>query len=94
MAKINKYGMKMEGLRAASGETTSWAGYTQVSYDMNDGQILTNDHAGTPDSSWTQYHSNSIITVLNASRHYTMQEIADVIHDKVNEYNVMNTSVR
>ena len=94
MTKINKHGMKMEGLRAASGETCTWAGYTQVSYDMADGQILTNDHAGNSENSWTRYHSSSIITVLNARRHYTMQEIADIICDKVSEYRMMMAAIQ
>ena len=45
---INKYGLKMNNLRAASGNTINWTprsgGYTQISYDRATGDILTSDH--------------------------------------------------
>ena len=86
---INKHGMKMKNLRIASGETCKWAGYTQLSYDMATGEILTVDHSENPETSWSDYHDNDVITVLNARRHYTMQEIADAVYQAVSEYKAM-----
>lgn len=89
MAKVNKHGLKMVGLRNASAATCKWAGYTQVSYDIETGEIFINDHSGNPETSWSEYHDQNVITILNARRHYTMQEIADTIFQKVSEYNAM-----
>ncbi len=84
---INKYGMKMNGLRAASGNTINWTprsgGYTQISYDRATGEVLTNDHVSLGYNSWTEYHDTAIIHVCNTSKHMTMQQIADAIADRV-----------
>ena len=81
--KLNKHGLKMNGLKAASGETCKWVGYTQISYDMETGEVLVDNHAGNSETSWSDYHKSNVITCLNARRHYSMQEIADAIFDKV-----------
>ena len=79
---LNKYGLKMSGLKKASAETVNWrvgsGGHTQISYDRATGEILTNDHIG---QSWTEYHDPDVITVCYTNRHMTMQEIADAIRD-------------
>ena len=84
---INKYGMKMNGLRAASGNTINWTprsgGYTQISYDRATGEVLTYDHVSLVYNSWTEYHDTAIIHVCNTSKHMTMQQIADAIADRV-----------
>ena len=62
--KLEKSGIKMQGLKKAAGETKHldyWNGYTQISYD------------------WTRYRSNSIISVCNAREPMTMQDIADAV---------------
>ena len=86
---INKHGLKMKNLRIASGETCKWVGYTQLSYDMKTGEILINNHSGNSETSWSDYHDDDVITVLNARRHYTMQEIADAVYQAVSEYKAM-----
>ena len=87
--KINTHGIPMHGLRKASGETKGLrpnsCEYVQISYDRGDGSILTDYHCSIGQNSWTQYHDASIITVCNASRAMTMQQIADCIHERLNE---------
>lgn len=87
MAKINKHGLKMHGLRAASGDTENYGYYSgqyvQVSYDRSTGDVLTNYHYSIGHNWWTQYHDPAIITVAMASNHMTMQQIADAIADKL-----------
>ena len=79
---LNKYGLKMSGIKKASAATVNWSarsgGHTQISYDRATGEILTNDHIG---QSWTEYHDPDVITVCYTNRHMTMQEIADAIRD-------------
>ena len=79
---LNTYGLKMTGIRKASGATCNWDGRTQISYDTETGEIYTNDHIG---DSWSQYHSPAVITVCFASEHMTMQEIADRIREAVED---------
>ena len=84
---IHKYGLKMNNLRAASGNTINWmprsGGYTQISYDRATGVVLTNDHVCLGYNSWTEYHDTAIIHVCNTSKHMTMQELADAIAERV-----------
>lgn len=87
---INKYGIKMHGLRQACSETKGLHGYysgeyVQISYDKNTGDILTNYHYSIGQNSWTQYHNPSIITLCNICSPMTMQGIADLIHEKLND---------
>lgn len=81
---INTHGLKMSGLKKASGATVNWTvqsgGHTQISYDMDTGDVLTADHIG---QSWTVYHDASVIPVCHTSVHMTMQQIADAIADAV-----------
>lgn len=87
MAKINKHGLKMRGLKAASGWTENYGYYSghyvQISYDRNTGDVLANYHYSIGHNWWTQYHDPAIITVAMASNHMTMQQIADAIADKL-----------
>ena len=68
--KLEKYGIKMQGLKMAAGET-KWLdgrnGYVQISYD----------HADV--NGWTRYHSETIIPVRNTREPMTMQGIADAV---------------
>ncbi len=78
--KLEKYGIKMQGLKMAAGETKGldgWNGYVQISYDRADGEVIAAYHADVND--WTRYHSNSIISVCNAREPMTMQGIADAV---------------
>lgn len=79
--KINKHGRKIRNLKAVSGATIDNPnGYSQISYDTVTGELMENWHIGNPQTSWTQYHDPDIITVARTSRHMTMQELADAVH--------------
>ena len=77
----NTYGIKMLGLKEASEATGGWhknsGGYTQISYDMDTGEVLTNDHADQ--NNWTEYNDPAVITVCGTSEKMSEQEIADRI---------------
>lgn len=78
--KLEKYGIKMQGLKMAAKETKwldGWNGYVQISYDQADGEVMAEYHVDVND--WTRYHSNSIISVCNAREPMTMQGIADAV---------------
>lgn len=85
--QINKHGLKMNGLKAASGWTENYGYYSgqyvQISYDRNTGDVLADYHYSLGQNSWTRYHDPAIITVAMASNHMTMQQIADAIADKL-----------
>lgn len=85
MMKANTYGLKMKGLKKASGETcTCRQGYVQISYDMDDGEVIATYHADT--NSWSEFRGGSVLTVCGTDRHMTMQEIADVIAREVSSH--------
>lgn len=83
MEKVNKHGLTMRGLKAASGETKDYGYYSgryvQISYDTVTGDIMTDYHYSLGQNSWTRYHNPAIITVATTADHMTMQEIADAI---------------
>lgn len=87
MAKINTYGYKMHGLKAASGDTKNYGyysgSYVQINYDVSTGDVWADYHYSLGQNSWTEYHDSDVITVCNTSRHMTMQEIADAIVDAI-----------
>ena len=90
--KTNTYGMKMTGLRKAAGETKGLRGYysgsyVQISYDQDTGEILTDYHYSLGQNSWSEYHDPAVITVCNASKPMTMQQIADEIFAAVGRGN-------
>ena len=90
---LNTRGLKMRGIKAASAATNGLSPYgwgrVQISYDRDDGEILTDYHIG---NDWTQYRSVSIITAGWANRPMSMQEIADVIADAVSYYQAVESN--
>lgn len=83
MKKVNKHGLTMRGLKAASGETKDYGYYSghyvQISYDTLTGDIMTDYHYSLGQNSWTRYHNPAIIAVAITADHMTMQDIADAI---------------
>lgn len=78
--KLEKYGIKMQGLKKAAGETKGldgWNGYVQISYDRADGEVIAVYHIDVND--WTRYYSETIIPVKNTREPMTMQGIADAV---------------
>ena len=79
---INTHGIKIKGLRKASGETRSYidaGSYDEIFYDRSTGEVWTRYQYSLGQNSWTQYHDINVIKICNTSRHMTMQEIADAI---------------
>lgn len=85
--KLEKYGIKMQGLKKAAGETKGldgWNGYTQIGYDRADGEVIAVYHADVND--WTRYHSETITPVRNTREPMTMQGIADAVALALDDY--------
>lgn len=84
---INKHGLVIKGLKAASGETKNygcWSSkYNEIFYDTNTGEVWTVFQVSTGHNTWTHYHDDAIIKIRNTSFHMTMQEIADAIYERV-----------
>lgn len=79
--KINKHGLKIKGLKAASGRTYDEKPYSDwhymVFYNTETGEVWTDEIYGR--NNWNEYHSDSIVKIANVVHHMTMQEIADEI---------------
>lgn len=88
MAKVNKHGMKINGLKAASGYTENYShysgSYVELFYDKSSGDVWGKFQHSLGQNSWTDYHDPDVIKVCTTSRHMTMQQIADAIFDRVN----------
>lgn len=87
--KTNTHGLKMIGLKKASGSTENYGyydgRYDQVFYDRATGEIWTVFHCSLGHNSWSQYDDENVIWVCDASHHMTMQQIADAIVERINE---------
>lgn len=85
--KLDTNGIKMKGLKKASGETKFYGyyspRYTEIFYHKHTGEVWTKHQYSIGHNNWTQYDDPDIIKVCNASMHMTMQEIADMIAEKV-----------
>lgn len=84
MAKLDKHGMKMVGLKAAAAATENYntLGFRDdIFYDTETGEVWTRFHAS--ENSWTEYHDSGVKLVCKTNKHMTMQEIADAIYDRV-----------
>lgn len=86
---LNLHGLKIKGLKKASGETETYTQrdgrYNEIFYDRESGEVWTMFQCCLGQNSWTQYHNKNIIKVCNTSKHMTMQEIADAIYSAVNK---------
>lgn len=87
MKKLNKHGMKMVGIKKASGETKNygpWDGrYNEIFYNTETGEVWAVFQCSLGHNTWTEYHDPAVIKICNATEHMTMQEIADAIQDRV-----------
>ena len=81
--KINTYGLKMVGLRKASGETKNYgpcsAEYHEIFYNREDGEVWTVYQYSLGRNDYTVYHDPAIVAICTTGQHMTMQEIADAI---------------
>lgn len=84
MSKINLHGLAIKGLKKASGETQDYGyydgRYDEVFYDISTGEVWTKFQYSLGQNSWTEYHDANVIKICNATRHMTMQELADAIY--------------
>lgn len=92
MSRVNYHGLKIQGIRKASGSTGNWAprscGYDEIFYDLSTGDVWTIPQVSLGCNSWTEYHDKNIIKICNTFRHMTMQEISDAIYEAV-RFNAM-----
>lgn len=86
---INKYGIKMNGLKNASGYTENYVpysgNYVELFYDKSNGDVWGVFQHSLGQNSWTVYHDPDVVKVCTTSRHMTMQEIADSIRNRLQE---------
>lgn len=87
---INKHGMKIIGIRKASGETEDYGDfsgkYVEIFYDTSSGEVWTKFQYSLGGNSWTEYHDPYVIKICDTARHMKMQEIADKILTRMVEY--------
>lgn len=87
MKKVNTYGLKIIGLKNASGNTEDYSFssgmYDEIFYNVETGEVWTVFHCSIGRNSWTEYHNPNIRRICFTDKHMTMQEIADAIHDKM-----------
>lgn len=87
---LNTHGIKMTGIKAAAGATKGLQGcyngvYEELFYDRRTGEVWTVTQASFGHNSWTEYHDKQIIKICNLDDHKTMQEIADLIKQRMDE---------
>lgn len=89
MAKVNKHGLKMKGLKKTSGYTENYGCYSgqyvEIFYDRSTGEAWGVYQCSLGQNSWTVYHDPAVVKICNTSHHMTMQEIADEIHRVLQE---------
>lgn len=84
MAKVNTYGLKINGLKKTSGYTDDYGSYSgqyvEIFFDRGTGEVWGNFQCSLGQNSWTEYRNPDVVKICNTSRHMTMQDIADEIH--------------
>jgi len=87
MKSINTYGLKISGLKKASGETANFGAYsgeyTEIFYNLRSGEVWAKYQYSLGQNNWTAYDDTDVIKVCNTSAHMTMQQIADAIHNSI-----------
>lgn len=80
MANVYTHGLKMYGLKKASGKTydTPEGLYVEIFYNKDTGEVWGVEQQS---GSWSKYRDENIVRVCGTNRHMTMQEIADEIPD-------------
>lgn len=79
---LNRHGLKLAGIKAASGTTKNERPYSDwhymVFYNTETDEVWTLETYGQ--NNWYVYeHNPEIIRIADTRSHYTMQEIADLI---------------
>ena len=86
MKAINKHGLRIHGLKKASGLTKEYGAYyghfVEIFYNMSTGHVWGVYQYSIGQNSWTVYDDTDIVKICNTYHHMTMQEIADAIYDR------------
>lgn len=84
---INRHGLKINGLKSASGTTRNYGhysgSYVEIFYDTSAGDVWGVYQYSLGQNSWTVYHDPAVVKICNTSQHMTMQDIADAIRDRL-----------
>lgn len=87
---LNTHGIKMTGIKAAAGATKGLQGcysgfYEELFFDLRTGEVWTKSQYSIGHNSWTDYHDDNVVKVCDLSDPTTMQEIADLIKQRMDE---------
>ena len=91
---INKHGLKITGLKKLAGELQAnlpksggyYSGkYFQINYNTETGEVWGDFFSSFGQNNWNVYHNKNNIFVGNVSNQLKMQEIANLIAQKVME---------
>jgi hypothetical protein len=84
----DKHGLKMAGLKEASGQTISFGNYSgvhyRISYDIWNGEICV-DRLSSKYSAVENDEVSDLITVGDVKTHLSMQQIADMVYNGVKQ---------
>ncbi len=85
---LNTYDIKMTGLKKAAGDTKDLRGYCSSEYaelffDRATGEVWTVYQYSLGQNSWTEYDKKDVVKVCNLSEPTTMQQIADLIKERL-----------
>ena len=73
--KVNTHGLKIKGLKKASGSTEDYGYYSghynEIFYDRSTGEVWTVYQYNLGQNSWTVYNDANVIKVCNSSSHMT-----------------------
>lgn len=88
MKNIDTHGLKMTGLRKICSDTKGLGGYysgeyVEIFYDLSTGKVWGEYQYSLGQNSWTRYDDASVIKCGNMSRPATMQEVSDMVWEKV-----------
>ena len=87
MKAINKHGLKINGLKKASGCTENYwpysGNYVEIFYNKYTGCVWGNFHHDLWYGITSVYADPDIVMICRTTNHMTMQEIADAIHDRL-----------
>lgn len=95
--KLNKYGLKITGLKKLAGELQAnlpksggeySPAYFQINYNTDTGEVWGDYLYSLGHCSWLRYHNENIIVIGDVSEQITMQQICDLIKQKLNEQKV------
>lgn len=85
---LNTYNIKMTGLKKASGDTKCLSGYysgeyAELFFDHATGEVWTVYQYSLGQNSWTEFDKKDVVKVCNLSEPTTMQQIADLIKERL-----------